>query len=327
MAAILSLAVALGPAFCLAAAAAAEPTTTALAAALTSQTARPRVRVEYSSSSGPANAVRTYPSVAAARDALRAQKRSHGGLPGNVTVELGPGVHAPFVLDARDSGTPEAHIVYTAASTEGPPTVVSAGVPVPPQLCKERKTTASDPVVVCDLSSLGLNQSTTLGFRALAVSFGGDPAILARYPNVGNGSVWNGTYQWLYADAGGNSSFSLNASSSDAKRVASWASIKGATIQGYFVWDWNDAITAIVGGGANADGSATIKVAMPGMIKPLARFIGMNMLAELDAPNEYYIDAEQEKLYAYLYILQHFSRDTFRKSAIQSQNADLTMIV
>jgi hypothetical protein len=221
-------------------------------------------------------------------------------LEGDITVDLGPGVHAPFTLDARDSGTVNARVVYQGSSApDAPQTVVSAGVEVPPHLCKERLKTASDPVVVCDLSSLELNQTTTLGFRASAVSFGGAPTILARYPNVGNGSVWNGTYQWLYADLGGNSSFSLNSSNPDAKRVASWASTSGAMIQGYFVWDWNDAFTAIVGGGENPDGSTTIKVDHAGAIKPLARFIGMNMLAELDAPNEVFIDARQEKLYFY----------------------------
>lgn len=244
----------------------------------------PLVRVVYSGSG--ADATETFPTVSAARDALRQRKHN---LSGQVTVELGSGVHEPFTLDARDSGTAKARIVYSGSSApEAPPTVVSAGVQVAPRLCKERKTTAADPVVVCDLSSLGLNQTTTLGFRALAVSFGGDPAILARYPNVGNGSVWNGTYQWLNADTGGTSCFGLHSSNPDAKRVAGWASTKGAMVQGYFVYDWNDAFTAIVGGGANPDGSTTIKVDHNGEIKPLARYIGMNMLSELDVCDRLY---------------------------------------
>ena len=146
---------------------------------------------------GDSAARQVYPTVAAARDALRQQRQD--GRAGTVeqgdVVELQPGVHAPFALDARDSGTPGARITYRGSATA--PAVVSAGVTVPRMVCKERRASASDPVVVCDLSSLRLNQSTTLGFRALALSFRGSPAILARYPNIGNGSIWNGTYQWL----------------------------------------------------------------------------------------------------------------------------------
>eukprot|EP01043_Picozoa_sp_COSAG02_P077629 COSAG02_NODE_17083_length_1030_cov_0.854995_1_plen_203_part_10 len=94
---------------------------------------------------------------------------SEGGeaaLEGDVTVELGPGVHAPFTLDPRDSGTAQTRVVYQGSSAmKDTRTVVSAGVQVPPQVCKERKETASDPVVVCDLSSFGLNKTSTLGFR------------------------------------------------------------------------------------------------------------------------------------------------------------------
>ena len=143
---------------------------------------------------GDSAARQIYPTVAAARDALR-QQRQDGRLQQGDVVELQPGVHAPFALDARDSGTPGARITYRGSATG--PAVVSAGVTVPRMVCKERQASAGDPVVVCDLSSLRLNQSTTLGFRALALSFRGSPAILARYPNIGNGSIWNGTYQWL----------------------------------------------------------------------------------------------------------------------------------
>ena len=115
----------------------------------------------------------TYPNVAAARDALRAVKAS-GGLPaGDITVTLDAGVHAPFVLDERDSGSELSRITYRSAVPGG--AVISGGVGVPPTLCTERKATVGDPVVVCDLSSLHLNKTTTLGFRSLAVSFAGAP--------------------------------------------------------------------------------------------------------------------------------------------------------
>ena len=70
------------------------------------------------------------------------------------------------------------------------------------------------------------------------------------------------------------------------------------SLQCYPQFDWRDEFAPVVGGGANADGSATLKTGagISGDIKPLARFIGMNMLSELDAPHEYYIDAGQQRL-------------------------------
>jgi hypothetical protein len=110
---------------------------------------------------------------------------------GDITVSLDSGVHAPFALDERDSGNPLSRITYRSSIPNG--AVISGGVNVAASLCTERQANAGDKVVMCDVSSLALNKTTTLGFRPLAVSFAGAPAILARYPNVGNGSVWNGT--------------------------------------------------------------------------------------------------------------------------------------
>ena len=100
---------------------------------------------------------------------------------------------------------------------------------------------------------------------------------------------------------GGNCSLGLNASNPDAKRIAGWAKVPGAMLQCYPQFDWRDEFAPVVGGGANADGSATLKTGagISGDIKPLARFIGMNMLSELDAPHEYYIDAGQQRLFFY----------------------------
>ena len=70
--------------------------------------AAPLVRVSRADMQG----VFVYRTVAAARDALRAQKASGGLPPGDITVALDSGVHSPFALDARDSGTTLSRITY-----------------------------------------------------------------------------------------------------------------------------------------------------------------------------------------------------------------------
>jgi len=133
---------------------------------------------------------------------------------------------------------------------------------------------------------------------------------LARYPNIGNGSVWNGTYAWIFADEGGNETLGLYENHSDAERVASWAKIPGAMIHTFPTYDWRDTIVPVTGGGKGpcvceipppagsprgtrptfgpcqpAVQCATLELGYSGNVLPLARFMGLNMLQELDAQN------------------------------------------
>jgi hypothetical protein len=133
-----------------------------------------------------------------------------------------------------------------------------------------------------------------------------------------------GTYAWLFADEGGNRSLGLYENNSDAKRVASWAGVPGAMIHAFPTFDWRDTIVPVTGGGKGActcetpapanspRGTAptfgpckptvqcaTLKLQYTGTVLPLARFMGINMLQELDAQNEFFIDSAAEKLYFY----------------------------
>jgi len=72
---------------------------------------------------GPGTQERPFATLQGARDAIRALKQA-GPLPdGGVTVYLREGLYevsTTFVLDAQDSGTPEAPIVYRAFEGEQP---------------------------------------------------------------------------------------------------------------------------------------------------------------------------------------------------------------
>lgn len=113
--------------------------------------------------------------------------------------------------------------------------------------------------------------------------------VLARYPNIAS----NGTWQWMtISSVNGNSDtteFQLN-----EPRVLNWAKESDAWFHGFWAFDWADSYVqpaSIV-----AQGSAGVTVTVSAATPPVytfnknARVMGVNILAELDAPGEYYLD-------------------------------------
>ena len=143
---------------------------------------------------------------------------------------------------------------------------------------------------------------------------------LARYPNP-----WaNGTWQWLYLDkpagwspecnnhtrdptpcaAGGccASNASFIAASRDAARVSTWAAEQDPWLHGYFQFDWADTIARVASidpaaSRLNVDNSTPTYGAGP--IRAGARWLGLNLLSELDdaVSGEYYLDRKSGDLY------------------------------
>ena len=243
-----------------------------------------------------------YYSVAAARDALRLLRSATES--GGATVLLHEGVHAPFALDASlDSGTPDFPIRYGAPP--GANAVVSAGVQVP----KSAWTAwAGHPhVLTADLAALGLSD-----FGALPKSGGqidscnqlsggkmqlfhnASAMVLARYPNVAPDGDW----RFLYVTAGTKDGFSIE-KGANATRVLRWAKEEAPFVHGYWSWDWADSIQSMVGATQDASsGSVSVSLPPPQVSKKHARFFGVNLLSELDVPNEFFIDSKG-KIYYY----------------------------
>lgn len=106
---------------------------------------------------------------------------------------------------------------------------------------------------------------------------------LARHPNLKP----NGDWEFMHAVTGGNDGFVVNPA--DNSRVLSWADEEDAFCHGYWSWDWADGIMSI-SGVSEANGTVKISTAGPaGPGKTNARWIGLNILKELDAVGEYYI--------------------------------------
>ena len=245
-------------------------------------------------------------SVDAARDHLRTLRDGDGRLPsGGARVWLHGGRHAPFILDpARDSGAPRAPITY-AAFGDGP-AVVSGGVQVP---ANAFTAAAGKPgVFTADLQKLGLEPTDfgslpdvgdtihmcdQLTHRKMQLFHEGTRTILARFPNL----LENGDWQFLHAANGGNASFTFSGANGN-DRVLAWQKEESPYAQGYWAWDWADGILKITSiepnhhdhGKQAYKHNISISTAGPaGPGKRNARWIGLNLLSELDAVGEYYI--------------------------------------
>lgn len=197
-----------------------------------------------------------------------------------------------------DSGTPAGRITYAAAP--GARVRLLGGPEIPSSLWKPY----TGAIVQADLGPAGLDVAR-YGFGSLAAGglgtcqdtgvelfWGGEPQTLARWPNISP----NGTWQW----ANIQTVTSPLAFTTNATRALSWNGVPNAWLHGYWSEDWADSYVEIANVSASPDGAA---IAVDGATPPLygfedrARFMAVNILAELDAPGEYYTDTATATLY------------------------------
>jgi hypothetical protein len=283
----------------------------------------------HGSGNGDGSRERPFGSLVEARDALRSARKAGRVEPGNpATVYLEPGeyrLRSTFELTAEDSGTVQAPVVYRA---EKPGTVrIRGGVtllggafrPVTdPAVLSRLAPEARGKVLACDLSSLVSEAFLPLksGFRGSPsgpwLYFNGRPMTMARWPNQdapGGGwaefskAVDTGLAQPDAADPAlrkarpGSFVF-------DDVRPTRWKIDQGVWLLGYWTHDWSDEVLRI---GAYDAQKKVITLAAPhgygiaggtwGASK--RRFFAMNLLEELDAPGEWYLDREGKQLYFY----------------------------
>ena len=260
-------------------------------------------------------------SLAAARDAVRARRHQHSG---GATVLLHSGTHGPLSLDPTlDSGSPSFPIRYAGAP--GADAIISAGATIPKAAWKPAAGMAAG-VLMADLKSLGLtdygslphsggqiDSCDQLASQKMQLFHNSKAQVLARYPNLAP----NGDWMFLYAvraslssspyqanrvasrlqTAGTANGFSMT-SGDNATKVLGWAKEEAPFVHGYWEWDWADSIQAIVGAAQNGS-SVDVELPAGHSSKQHARFFGLNLKSELDAPNEYYIEASSGTLYYY----------------------------
>ena len=242
-------------------------------------------------------------SLAGAREAVRKLKAA--GLPeGGVRVEAAPGVYRlaeTFVLSAEDSGTPEAPIVY--AAKEKGAAILSGGVtvdtfaPVTEAALLERLDPAArGQVVAADLKALGITDYGSAKGGGPEVFFRGEPMTLSRWPNddftrIADIVVEDG--HKIHGIKGSKTGIFKY----DGERPARWLGEPDPWLHGYWFWDWSDERQKL----AKIDlEKGQLEVAEPyhgyGYRKG-QWYYAYNLLCEIDAPGEWYLDRDAGILY------------------------------
>jgi hypothetical protein len=266
--------------------------------------------------SNPGTLTAPFASLEAARDAVRArgQRRSlpHGG----ITVWLRGGTYerkASLDLTPADSGSPDAPITYRPYADEPARLIggrlISGFEPVsePAALARLREEVRSH-VLAVNLHSLGIADFGELRSRGfgrpispahLELFFGNRPMTLARWPNEGE---WEKIASFppraARDDGHGQKIGDLKAGFRySGDRPVLWKKTDDLWIHGYWAWDWANSYEWV----ESLDiPTRLIKTAPPyGLygFRPGQRYYFLNVLEELDAPGEWYLDHQTGVLY------------------------------
>lgn len=242
--------------------------------------------------------------LAGARDLLR-RLRAADGLPARgATVELAPGTYRlaePFVLGAEDGGTVDAPVVYQAR--EKGTVIVSGAVavndfrPVTDSEMLERiNPEARGNVIQADLKALGIESFGSPAGGGLEVFYRDEPMTLARWPNEGFVRIMD-----IVVDDGhqihGRRGSKTGLFTYDGDRPERWVAEPDGWLHGYWFWDWSDERQRI----KEIDAArAQMRVAEPYHTYGYRKgqwYYAYNLLAELDAPGEWYVDRDSGILY------------------------------
>jgi len=259
-----------------------------------------------------------------ARETIRAIKRNNGLPKGGITVHIREGLYRheeSFVLEEQDSGTPDAPIVYTAAEGEdvrisgGIPLLAEHFLPVTDEAVRARlQEEVRDHVLQMDLKALGLNElgqisKSGFGFPAVAANpelfYNGSTMTLARYPNEGyvkihnvidpggNPREYDGDIEKAAVELTKDATFQFN-----DDRPLQWTNHGDIWMYGYWLWDWADGNLRMKSIDAS-NHSITTDGASYYSMRADQRYYYYNILEELDAPGEWYLDRQEGILYFY----------------------------
>jgi tetratricopeptide (TPR) repeat protein len=256
--------------------------------------------------SSPGTAQRPLATFAGAQKALRTLK-ARGALPaGGVAVTFRGGEYRlteTVKLTAEDSGTPDAPIVYRAAPNEivrftGGVRLRNFAAVGDAAVLARLPEAARGKVVQVNLREQGISDFGKLhphgfGFPPNPVTevfFNGQAMRLARYPNEGwtqTGKIVEektatGGFAFEYAD----------------DRPARWAQAKDVWLYGYWRYLWADSGIPVTSIDPTARRIKTAAMPSYGAQSGMPYF-AYNLLEELDAPGEWYLDRASGILYLY----------------------------
>ena len=243
-----------------------------------------------------------------ARDEIRALKKA-GKLPkDSVTVWLRGGTYLrdqTFELASEDSGTPDAPIIYRAYENEEARlmggTEVKGFQPVTDPAVLDRLDESSrGKVMQVDLKAQGINDLGSMKRRGMSdpwaalepagleLFFRDRPMQLARYPNE----------RWLTITGTPAGQHGGRFTCLDP-RPRRWASLEDVWVYGYWTYDWADSYEKVKAINTDTGEIATVEPHGAHGYTVGKRFHFLNILEELDAPGEWYLDRGTGILYFY----------------------------
>lgn len=282
---------------------------------------------ERGDGAGDGSYARPFRTLECARDQIRRWRRS-GAFPseGAKVIVEGmfdyPDADKPFVLGKEDGGVSASSRVEYVAGPRGATLTGSYRLPLtgfrrvsdPAILACLRKSVRGK-VLFCDLKSVGLKELNPLPSRfgswadvRMELFAAGRSMPIARYPNSGWLTITNvidrgvapldrSKGEWEFGVRGGTFSY-------DGDEPSRWDVSKGVWIHGYWCYDWASETLkvakidiekrTITTEGVHAYGVGNV-YKWEG--KHNRRYYAYNMLEEIDAPGEWFVDRERRVLY------------------------------
>lgn len=246
-----------------------------------------------------------FASLERARAEIRKLKGANR-LKSGVTVYLRGGfysVEKPLAFTAEDSGTEKARILYRAYGKEevrltGGKELSGFKVVTDPGVLDRLEEAARTNIRQTDLKALGISdvgEPTAAGQRP-ELFFQDKPMRLARWPNEGfirivdvvGGSPF--TVHGLTGDKTGKLTY-------DGDRPKRWSAENDLRLHGYWFWDWSDGYEKVDSIDTEKRVIATTAPYHGYGYRKGQRFYALNLLAELDAPGEWFLDRQKGILY------------------------------
>jgi len=249
-----------------------------------------------------------FQSLTGARNAIRSWKRTHAKQsPGSIIVTIQGGsypVTQPLELNAEDSGSAAAPIVYQAATGQQPSfhgaVRITSWQPISDGLRLEQLAPGVRACVLeANLKTLGVTElgDATALRRRPELFCDGVPQTLARWPN--QGFVKTG-------DILGEDRFTVwnrIAGCKDGKfhfvedRPATWTDEPDVRLYGYWFWDWFEEYQRVERIDAqNRAFTLSPPYSRYGYRKD-QRYYAVNVFRELDQPGEWYLDRRNSTVY------------------------------
>ncbi len=245
-----------------------------------------------------------FATLARARDEIRALKKA-GPLPeGGVQVLLRGGIYmvdAALSLSAEDSGTVQAPVVYSAASGEEVRLVggkvLTGFTPVSdPAILKRLEKAAHGKVLQVDLKALGVTDFGSPKGGGMELFFQDKPMTVSRWPNEGFVKIAEVTGGEL-VNVRGTKGDRIGKWVYEGDRPKRWAEENDLWVHGYWFWDWSDERHSVK---TIDTAKRIIEVKKPYHgygYRNGQWYYAFNLLSEIDAPGEWYVDRESGILY------------------------------